>query len=399
MTNKIVVVGAGQAGVQAAQTLRQKGYKGKLVVLGNEPQPPYQRPPLSKKFLRGEVEPDALFIRPEAFYELHNIDLMLNAHVNHIDLGKKSLRLSGGEEVQWDKLLLATGTRARDLPLPGADLDGVVTLRSIADVELMKQLFLPGKKLVVIGGGYIGLEVAAVARSMGLDVVVLEAQERLLKRVVSPDLSAFFHSLHEERGVELHCGTGVTSIEGVSGKVSSVKLADGRELPCDMVLSAVGAVPNSELAAAAGLEVDDGIIVDGAGQTSHEDVYACGDCVRFFSERYGRSIRLESVQNAIDQAKAAAHALTDPDNDHSHDYDPLPWFWSDQHHIKLQIAGLSNGYDEAVLVGDTSADSFYVAYLAKGKLIAVDSVNHPRSHMMARRVIGQEWKEGLLPPA
>ncbi|EEA93836.1 NAD(P)/FAD-dependent oxidoreductase [Pseudovibrio sp. JE062] len=399
MINKIVVVGAGQAGVQAAQTLRQKGYEGELVMLGNEPQPPYQRPPLSKKFLSGEVEPDALFIRPEAFYELNNIDLKLNAQVDRIDLENKSVTLANGEAVTWDKLLLATGTRARDLPLPGADLEGVVTLRSIGDVELIKKLFVPGKKLVVIGGGYIGLEVTAVAKGMGLDVVVLEAQERLLKRVVSPDVSSFFHNLHAGRGAELHCGTGVTSIEGEDGKVTGVKLADGTELPCDLVLSAVGAVPNSELAAAAGLDVDDGILVDGAGQTSHEDVYACGDCVRFFSERYGRSIRLESVQNAIDQAKAVAVALTDPANDHSHDYDPLPWFWSDQHHIKLQIAGLSNGYDEAVLVGDTSADSFYVAYLEKGKLIAVDSINHPRSHMMARRVIGQEWKEGLLPPA
>ncbi|AEV34543.1 pyridine nucleotide-disulfide oxidoreductase family protein [Pseudovibrio sp. FO-BEG1] len=399
MINKIVVVGAGQAGVQAAQTLRQKGYEGELVMLGNEPQPPYQRPPLSKKFLSGEVEPDALFIRPEAFYEMNNIDLKLNAQVDRIDLENKSVSLASGEAVTWDKLLLATGTRARDLPLPGADLEGVVTLRSIGDVELIKKLFVPGKKLVVIGGGYIGLEVTAVAKGMGLDVVVLEAQERLLKRVVSPDVSSFFHNLHAGRGAELHCGTGVTSIEGEDGKVTGVKLADGTELPCDLVLSAVGAVPNSELAAAAGLDVDDGILVDGAGQTSHEDVYACGDCVRFFSERYGRSIRLESVQNAIDQAKAVAVALTDPANDHSHDYDPLPWFWSDQHHIKLQIAGLSNGYDEAVLVGDTSADSFYVAYLEKGKLIAVDSINHPRSHMMARRVIGQEWKEGLLPPA
>ncbi|SDR29204.1 FAD-dependent oxidoreductase [Pseudovibrio sp. Tun.PSC04-5.I4] len=399
MIKKIVVVGAGQAGVQTAQTLRQKGYEGELVMLGNEPQPPYQRPPLSKKFLSGDLAPDALFIRPEAFFEVNAIDLRVNAHVDHLNLDSKSVVLSNGKEIFWDKLVLATGTRARDLPLPGADLEGVVTLRSISDVERMKSLFVPGKKLVVIGGGYIGLEVTAVARVMGLDVTVLEAQERLLKRVVSPEISTFFHALHTDRGAEMHCGTGVTSIEGKDGKVASVKLADGRELACDLVLSAVGAVANSELAIAAGLDVDDGILVDGAGQTSHEDIYACGDCVRFFSERYGRSIRLESVQNAIDQAKAVAVALTDADHDHSHDYDPLPWFWSDQHHIKLQIAGLSNGYDDAVLVGDTSSDSFYVAYLAKGKLIAVDSINHPRSHMMARRVIGRDWKDDLLPPA
>ena len=399
MINKIVVVGAGQAGVQAVQTLRQKGYAGELVMLGNELQPPYQRPPLSKKFLSGDVEPDALFIRPEAFFETNNIDLKLNAHVDSIDLTKKNLTLASGGEVNWDKLVLATGTRACALPLPGAELEGVISLRSIGDVQLIKKLFVPGKKLVVIGGGYIGLEVAAVAKGMGLDVVVLEAQERLLKRVVSPHISSFFHDLHSGKGAELYCGTGVTSIEGVNGRVAAVKLADGSEIPCDLVLSAVGAVPNAELADAAGLDVDDGVLVDGAGQTSHEDVYACGDCVRFFSERYGRSIRLESVQNAIDQAKAVASALTDPDHDHSHDYDPLPWFWSDQHHVKLQIAGLSNGYDEAVLVGDTSTDSFYVAYLEKGKLIAVDSINHPRSHMMARRAIGQTWEEGLLPPA
>ncbi len=399
MINKIVVVGAGQAGVQAAQTLRQKGYAGELVMLGNEPQPPYQRPPLSKKLLSGDVEPDALFIRPEAFYQANSIDLKVNAHVDRIDLEKKSITLADGEEVSWEKLLLTTGTRARDLPLPGADLEGVVTLRSLDDVEFIRQFFVPGKKLVVIGGGYIGLEVTAVAKRMGLDVVVLEAQERLLKRVVSPDISSFFHRLHSINGAELFCGTDATSIEGADGKVSFVKLADGSEISCDLVLSAVGAIPNAELAEAAGLDVDDGILVDGAGQTSDEDIFACGDCVRFYSERYGRSIRLESVQNAIDQAKTVAAALTDPDHYHGHNYDPLPWFWSDQYHIKLQIAGLSNGYDEAVLVGDISSDSFYVAYLEKGRLIAVDSINHPRSHMMARRVIGQEWKDGLLPPA
>lgn len=394
---RIVVVGAGQAGVQTAQTLRQKGFEGELLLLGNEPHPPYQRPPLSKKFLSGDLETDALFIRPPAFFEANNIDLRTSAHVDHLELDAHRVALEDGSSIDYDKLLLATGTRARDLPLPGAELSGVVTLRSIRDVEQMQSLFQPEKRLVVIGGGYIGLEVAAVAQAMGLHVTVLETEERLLKRVVSPDVSSFFHGLHSERGIDLQCGARVVQVNGINGAATSVGLSDGRELPCDIVLSAVGAVPNSELAQAAGLDVDDGILVDGIGQTSHEDVFACGDCVRFFSARYGRSIRLESVQNAIDQAKAVAIALTE--GEQGHDYDPLPWFWSDQHNIKLQIAGLSQGYDEAKLVGDVGADSFYVAYLAEGKLLAVDSINHPRSHMMARRAIGLGWKDGLLPPA
>ncbi|MDD7909314.1 FAD-dependent oxidoreductase [Pseudovibrio exalbescens] len=394
MTEKIVVVGAGQAGSQVVQTLRQKGFEGDLVLIGDEPHLPYQRPPLSKKFLKGDVGEETLYLRPKEFYEVNKVELISGDPVVAVDRQKKLLELKSGSSVSYSKLVLTTGTKARALPIEGAQLDGVLSLRGIADVEALRPLVAPGKKVVIIGGGYIGLEVGAVAKDLGLDVRIVELQERLLKRVVSDDVARFFHELHEEKGVAFHYGVGVERIEG-DGRAEAVVLSDGTRLECDFVLSAVGAMPNDALAEAAGLETDDGIIVDGHGQSSDEDVWACGDCVRFFSQRYGRSIRLESVQNAIDQAKTVAASLMNE----APDYDPLPWFWSDQYDIKLQIAGLSHGYEEAITVGSPKTGSFYVAYLKDGKLVCVDSINHPRSHMMARRVMGQDWHEDLLPPA
>lgn len=394
MAEKIVVVGAGQAGSQVVQSLRQKGFEGDLVLIGDEPHLPYQRPPLSKKFLRGEVSEETLYLRPKEFYEINKVELVSGDPVVRIDRAAKTVQLKSGNSVAYDKLVLTTGTKARDLPIEGASLEGVMSLRGIADVEALRPWVAPGKRAVIIGGGYIGLEVGSVARDLGLEVKIVELQDRLLKRVVSEDVAGFFHELHETRGVSFHYGVGVERIEGES-KVEAVLLSDGTRLECDFVLAAVGAVPNDTLAAEAGLEVDDGIIVDGHGQTSDADVWACGDCVRFFSQRYGRSIRLESVQNAIDQAKTVAASMMNE----TPDYDPLPWFWSDQYDVKLQIAGLSHGYEEAITVGSPASGSFYVAYLKDGKLVCVDSINHPRSHMMARRVMGQDWNDDLLPPA
>jgi len=394
MQEEIVIIGAGQAGAQVAQSLRQGGFEGPLRLIGDEPHPPYQRPPLSKKFLAGEIGAEGLWLRPPAFFSTNNIDHIPNTRVAAIDRTNKRLKLENGDTLSYGRLVLATGTNARFLKLAGADKKGVVTLRSIADVDLIRDLMQASQRIAIIGAGYIGLEVAAVARSLGKDVTVIEALDRPMKRVVSQAVSDYFTSLHNDKGIHLKLNTGVESIEG-GDSVTGVKLSGGEILPSELVLVAVGAEPNDRLAEEAGLEVDNGILVDGCGQTSDPDVFSAGDCTRFYSGRYQRSVRMESVQNAIDQAKTVAQGLLGQEVD----YDPLPWFWSDQYDIKLQIAGLSEGYDDTKLVGEPADSKFYVAYLKNGRLIAVDSINSPRSHMMARRVIGEPWRDDLLPAA
>jgi 3-phenylpropionate/trans-cinnamate dioxygenase ferredoxin reductase subunit len=394
MQEDIVIIGAGQAGAQVAQSLRQGGFEGPLRLIGDEPHPPYQRPPLSKKFLAGEIGAEGLWLRPPAFFTTNNIDHIPNTRVVAIDRGAKRLTLANGDTLPYGKLVLATGTNARLLTLEGADKKGVVTLRSIADVDVIRDILQKSSSVAIIGAGYIGLEVAAVAKSLGKAVTVIEAQDRPMKRVVSQAVSDYFSGLHKARGIELRLNTGIEAIEG-GDSVTGVRLSTGETVPAELVLVAVGAEPNDHLAAEAGLEVDNGILVDGCGQTSDPDIFAAGDCTRFYSNRYQRSVRMESVQNAIDQAKAVAQALLGQEVD----YDPLPWFWSDQYDIKLQIAGLSEGYDDTKVVGSTDDSKFYVAYLHDGRLIAVDSINSPRSHMMARRVIGEPWRDDLLPEA
>ncbi|WP_306149611.1 MULTISPECIES: NAD(P)/FAD-dependent oxidoreductase [unclassified Roseibium] len=394
MQEEIVIVGAGQAGAQVAQSLRQGGFEGALRLIGDEAHPPYQRPPLSKKFLAGEIGAEGLWLRPPAFYTTNTIDHIPNTSVVGIDRSAKRVQLENGDTISYGKLVLATGTKARLLPIKGSEKDGVVTLRSIGDVDAIRYRLSKSQNLVIIGAGYIGLEVAAVARALGKDVCVIEAQDRPMKRVVSETVSGFFAKLHSDNGVQLRLNTGIEALEGGEA-VESIKLSNGDSVPADLVLVAVGAEPNDQLAADAGLDTDNGVLVDGAAQTSDPDIYAVGDCTRFYSGRYSRSVRMESVQNAIDQAKIAAQALLGQEVD----YDPLPWFWSDQYEIKLQIAGLSEGYDKTIVVGDPAAKKFYVAYLKENALIAVDSINSPRSHMMARRVIGEIWRDDLLPDA
>ncbi len=388
----IVIVGAGQAGEQVAQSLRLNGHEGPIKIIGNEPYIPYQRPPLSKKFLAGDMPRDSLWLKPDAFYEKESIDLVTDTEVTAIDRVAKVVRTTSGSSIAYDHLVIATGTRASSLALPGADLPGIETLRGIGEVDRYREAFNQLKKLVVIGSGYVGLEVGAVARARGAEVTVI-SRSRVMRRSVSPFVSEYFEDLHRSKGVVFRHDTAVEGFEK-SDDGLIVKLAGGEKLDADMVLLAVGATANDELAASAGLEVDDGIVVDGGGQTSDESIYACGDVARFYSPRYHRSLRLESVQNAIDQSKVVAQSLTG----HEVDYDPLPWFWSDQYHVKLQVAGLSDGFDEQIVVGNPKDDKFYVAYIRDGKLIAVDSINAAKSHMMARRVIGQPWAEGLLPP-
>jgi len=380
----IVIVGAGQAAAQLVLSLRQGGYKEPIRMIGDEPYAPYQRPPLSKKFLTERPPAETLYFRPEKFWADQGVTADYGLSVGAIERVNKRVAFRGGQ-ADYGTLFLCTGTRARPLPVPGAGLPGVFSLRKIDDVRVLRGPLDAAKHIVIVGGGYIGLEVAAVARSEGREVTVLEAEDRVMKRVTSPVISAFMRDFHRSRGVDIRVGARLAAVEG-EGRVAEIRLADGTALPADLVLLAVGAKPNDDLASAAGLPCEDGVVVDEHGRTADPAIYAAGDCTRFPSRRYGRKLRLECVQNAIDQAKAAAAALLGKPQP----YDPVPWFWSDQYELKLQMAGLSEGYDHATTVGDVSAARFSVEYRKNGRLIAVDAVNDGRAYMGGRKRIAEE---------
>lgn len=382
MSGPLVIIGAGQAAAQAVTSLKAEGYGKPIIVIGDEPYLPYQRPPLSKAYLGGEMTEDRLELKAPAFYADAGAEMRLSTRVARIFPVGKEVELSDGARLTYGALLIATGTRARALPVPGAELPGVFSIRSIDDVKHFRSAALAGARLVIIGGGYIGLETAAKAKTLGLDVTVVEGAPRLLARVACTTISDFARVLHEGHGVTILTGTGVARILGTDG-VTGVELADGRVLPADLVLSAVGAVPNGEIAADAGLVMENGIRVDEATRTSVPDIYAAGDVANFPSKLYGRRVRLESVQNAIDQAKAAAKAISGG----VVVYDPVPWFWSDQYDVKLQIAGLLDGHDRTECEGDVDAGRFCVRYFAGDRLVAVASVNDPKSHMLARKAL------------
>lgn len=385
MAKPFVIIGAGQCGLKAAETFRQSGYEGELILIGDEPQPPYQRPPLSKAFLKGELEEDRLYLKSDAFYEDHNVTVKFGVKAETLDADNKLITLSDGEMIEYDKLLIATGTMARKIPLQGAELEGVYTLRTIDDVTALSNAITPTSKIGIIGAGYIGLEVAASLRSRGNEVTVIEAAPRVLARVMPQEMSDFFEALHQRNGVQIYKGVGTKSIEGDS-KVEAILLQNDHRINCDIVLLAVGASPIVALAESAKLDVNNGIVVNEHAQTSDPDIFAAGDCASFYSKRYDRWIRLESVQNAIDQGKIAAQSMMGKDTA----YDPLPWFWSDQYDVKLQIAGLSQGFDRLEIDGDLSQNSFAVTYYIDDKPICVDAVNQPRAHMMARRSLSAE---------
>ncbi|MFZ2099448.1 MAG: FAD-dependent oxidoreductase [Oricola sp.] len=385
MTDPIIIVGAGQTGIKAAETLRTNGYDSDLMLIGEEKWPPYQRPPLSKAYLKGELAEDRLFLKAPDYYEKSNIRLLTGTCVTSIDPAGKRLALDNEKTLSYSKLLLATGTRARTLPLACAELAGVFTLRGIDDIARIARALERAEAVAIIGGGYVGMEFAAVAREMGKQVAVIETQDRILKRSVAPQISEFFQDLHRERGVRVVLGQGVERIAG-SGRAEGVVLSSGKTVPADIVLVAAGAIPVTELAAGAGLDVDRGIVVDEACRSSVPDIFAAGDCTVFPSRRYGRRIGLESVQNASDQGKAAALSMLGQDVA----YDPVPWFWSDQYDVKLQIAGLAQGYDRTELIGDPSEGRFALRYFDGDTLFAVDAVNDPRSHMMARKELAAQ---------
>jgi 3-phenylpropionate/trans-cinnamate dioxygenase ferredoxin reductase subunit len=383
MSEKIVIIGAGQAAAQAVATLKAEGLAGNVTIVGDEAFPPYQRPPLSKAYLMGKFERERLFLKPDSFYADAGCEMVLSVSATKIDRAARAVILSNGRSLAYDKLLLATGTRVREIPVPGADLPGVHYLRSIADVDLLRPAFEPGKKLAVVGGGYIGLEVAAVGARLGLEVTLFEAMDRLMARSVSPEVSAFFEEEHRKAGVNFFLNTGVEAFEG-AGRVEAVR-AGGHAHSADLVLVGIGVLPNSEIAEEAGLRCDDGIVVD-EFCTSVDDpnIFGAGDCTRHRG-RDGNVIRLECVQNAVDQAKHAAFAMAGKPTP----YREVPWFWSDQYDLKLQIAGLPWPGDQLVLRGDPAARKFAVFHLRKGAIAAVEAVNAPPEYMVGRKLIGE----------
>ncbi|MDO8290572.1 MAG: FAD-dependent oxidoreductase [Parvibaculum sp.] len=385
----IVIIGAGQAASQAVVSLRAEGYEGRITLIGDEAEPPYQRPPLSKKFLAGEIGFDRVELKPAEFYAGANCALMLSTRVSAIDAAAKTVATSDGKLIPYTKLLIATGSRVREINVPGFDLEGVHYLRSVGDVHDIQSHFKAGAKLVVVGGGYIGLEVAAVAKKNGIAVTVLETADRVLARVVDPIVSKFYERIHRAAGVVIETGVTVVGFEGKDGKVTGVDSGDGKIFPCDFVVVGIGIIPNTELAVNAGITVDNGIVVDEMTRTSDENIFAAGDCTNHPNGIFDRRLRLESVQNAIEQGKTAAAAMMGKDKP----YNQVPWFWSDQYDLKLQIAGLSQGYTQAVTRGHPETDNnFAVFYLKDGVLIAVDAVNRPPEFMMSKLLIAQHAK-------
>ena len=385
MDEGVVIIGAGQAAAQLAASLRQSGFTGRISMVGSEPYPPYQRPPLSKKFLSEGGKPDSLLLRGASFWRDHDVQLILGMAAAKADLRQRRVSLTDGREIAYATLVFATGTRARTLPLPGANHAAVFSLRKIDDVLRLRPALDQARRVVVIGGGYIGLEVAAAMRAEGREVTVLEAQPRLMQRVTGAEISGFFDQLHRQRGVDIRLNQRLVAIE-TKGSGVMVHTLPVQTCPADAVLIATGARANDELAASAGLACDDGVLVDEFARTAAPGVYAIGDCARFPSRRYGRRVRLECVQNAIDQAKAVADAI----RGEAELYDPVPWFWSDQYDVKFQIAGIMDGHDSAEVKGDPAAALFSVEYRCAGRLIAVNAVNNARAYMMGRRRLAEE---------
>jgi 3-phenylpropionate/trans-cinnamate dioxygenase ferredoxin reductase subunit len=377
--SQVVVIGAGQAGSSCVVKLRNGGFDGKITLIGAEPVPPYQRPPLSKAYLMGDMALERLYLRPHAFYGEQGIDLLMDAEVTGIDIAARTVRLRGGD-LPYDELVLATGSVPRRLPASiGGALKNVFVVRELADVDAMAALFVQGAKVLIVGGGYIGLEAAAVASKLGLAVTLVEMADRILQRVAAPETSDFFRKLHRAHGVDIREGVGLERLIGET-TVEGALLSDGTRIDADFVIVGVGITPASELAEVAGIEIENGIKVDAQGRTSAPHVWAAGDCASF-PYRGGR-IRLESVPNAIDQSECVAENIMGAGKE----YVAKPWFWSDQYDVKLQIAGLNVGYDRVITRAEESgAVAFW--YYRGAELLAVDAMNDPRAFMVAKRLI------------
>ena len=380
--DQILILGGGQAAAQACASLRQFGYDGRIDVLAEEADLPYQRPPLSKAYMKGELDRERLYFKMQDWYQSNDIHLHLDNRAEKIDRATRTVRASTGEEFHYQTLIIATGSRPRPLPVPGAERENIFDLRSLADVDQIRPHMQPGQKIVIVGAGYIGLEAAAVAAQLGLDVTVIEVADRVLARVTSPVMSEFFEAEHKAHGVVIATGKKVVEFTG-STRVEAVKTSDGDLVPADLVLVGIGIIPNDELARQAGIRCDNGISVDRDGRTNDPSIFAIGDCARRPLVHYQRDGRLESVHNAIEQGKLAAAAIAEkprPNED-------CPWFWSDQYDLKLQIAGLSEGFDQVEVRGDPASRKFAVFYFKSGHLLAVDAVNSPAEFIVSKKLI------------
>jgi len=379
-----IIIGAGQAGGEAASSLRQLGYTKPITLIGDEAFPPYRRPPLSKAYLAGEATRESLFLKSPEAWQKAAIDGRFGVGVERIDRANKQVHLYDGTALAYENLVIATGGRARRLALPGAEHANVFYVRTIQDAERLSDEFKPGAKLAVIGGGYIGLEAASVGIQKGLRVTVIETAERVLARVAVPALSAFYERVHRSHGVDLRTGAGVRALEGKE-RVEAVVLGDGTKVEVDLVIVGIGLIPNIELAEAAGLQVGNGIVVDAHGRTSDPSIYAAGDCALHENLFYGRHLRLESVPNAIEMGRLVAANIAGKETT----YAAVPWFWSDQYALKLQMVGLSQGHTEIAVRGDMDGNSFIVFYLRDGEIIAADAVNRAQEFMLAKRLVGE----------
>ncbi|MEM1434517.1 MAG: FAD-dependent oxidoreductase [Pseudomonadota bacterium] len=386
----VLIVGAGHAAGQAAASLRQEGYTDAITVLGDEPYVPYQRPPLSKQYLSGEQPLERVYLRPEKFYADKDINLETGVTVSALNPADNTVATADGRSFSYEHLILATGSRPRKLALEGADLAGIHYLRTIEDVDGIRAEMGEGKRIVIVGGGYIGLEVASVCVEHGMEVHVLEMEDRILQRVTTPEMSAYYHQLHEGRGVHLHTNTLVSGFAG-SGRVAAVLCGDQR-FEADLVIVGIGIIPNVELAADAGLACDNGILVDERCRTSVPNVYAIGDCTNHPNPTLGRRLRLESVPNAMDQARVTAANICGKDKI----YDAVPWFWSDQYELKLQMVGFSTDADTQVLRGSQAENQFAVFYLKEGKVVAADAVNSAKEFMICKQLVGKPVDAAVL---
>jgi 3-phenylpropionate/trans-cinnamate dioxygenase ferredoxin reductase subunit len=388
----VAIVGAGQAGFQVAASLREQGYAGRITVLGDEQYLPYQRPPLSKTYIKEDVGPEKTYFRPQRFFDEQSIEVRTGSRVTGIDRTTRIISLDDGSAVSWDRLVLATGVVNRVLPVPGAELDGVVGLRGIDDAEDLRRRVRASQRIVIVGGGVIGLEVAALARGLGIEAVVVELGDRLCGRIGSAPLSEHLLRFHRDLGVSVHLGASVAAIEGRDGRVTGARFSTGKLVETDLVLVSVGVSPATGLAQAAGLRVDDGIVVDANMRTSDPDILAVGDCTRFgHPMARAATVRLESVQNAIDQGRCAATTILGTPRD----YDALPWFWSDQGSLKLQIAGLSIGHDSTVVRADEAKGALTVYCFADGELVCVECINRAADFVASRRILGQRKRIGV----
>jgi 3-phenylpropionate/trans-cinnamate dioxygenase ferredoxin reductase subunit len=384
MPERVVIVGAGQAGAQVAVSLRQLGFGGKITLLGEERQPPYQRPPLSKGYLSGDMPLERTWLRSEGYYAKHEIELRLGVRAERILRNERTVVCTDGGQIGYDALAICTGSQARRLAVPGVDLPGVFYLRTLADSDRIRAAVRRGASAVIIGGGYIGLEVAASMRKLGCAVTVIEALERVMNRVVAPPVSAFFAAEHAIHGVEVVTDAAVAGLEG-DGRIERVVCADGRVFAADLAVIGIGAVPNDELAKEAGLEVENGVVVDAFGRTGDPAIFAAGDVTNHPNALFGRRLRLESVHNAMEQAKAVARAIVGQPQA----YADVPWFWSDQYDLKLQIAGIGDPDDELILRGDPGARAFSCLHLRGGRLVAIDCVNRGADFLAAKKLIAE----------